>query len=121
MRHPDRCGPMKWKCGRKSYDVVVSAWVDETDLPWDGDEPLDPGMAGFDLTVEVELEFMGQKFVGRDSLGSVWGDRDDIDCELRDSVIPEALANLKNELRAIFNGRDVEAAEKRQRIAGKIC
>lgn len=116
MRRPDRIETREWQ----GHEVTIRAWVDPTDLPWDGDEELDPEMEGWDLYAEAEIIVEGQRFEGRDSLGSCWGDSNYIRETLDEHVIPEALHDLEAELLAVSTGRDAHEAKQRQAVAKRV-
>jgi hypothetical protein len=123
MRKPDKVETMTWK----GHEVEVRQWCDPTDIPWEdcmdtsvmGDKP-EPGVEGWDLVCEVVLKVGEQTFTAFDSLGSVWGDDDDVRREMNDQVIPQALSQLEKEIRAIKKGRDVCKEKLRKDIAGTI-
>ncbi len=113
MRRPDRTEETTWY----GELVNVQIWIDETEYPWDGDEPLEPGSEGYDILVRVSFGH----FRGQSSLGSVWiypnkEGRDYLEAEIKD-VTGEALSDLETEVRRIASGEDVDAARSSQALA----
>jgi hypothetical protein len=118
MRNPDLTKEITWK----SFKVTVREWCDQTDIPWDGEFPLEEGSEGFDLYVEVSLMIGDVRFEGASSLGSVWvapNDYTNIQEEF-ENVIQEALANLHSEILLIAGGRDVRDARRRAQVASVL-
>jgi hypothetical protein len=120
MRKPDSQELYDWK----GLVVTVRTWNDPTECEYDGEFPEDAeGCEGWDLLVEVSLDFDGQSFTAFDSLCSnwVWPDREGDDyiksqcAELRD----QALDTLSSELRECAEGKGVAEARARQDIARK--
>lgn len=69
LKDPARTRKRQWR----GHEVLVEIWVDETDLPWDGDAPLEEGSTGWDATVRVSFddEVVGNVWAG-DSCGGIW-------------------------------------------------
>jgi hypothetical protein len=119
MRKPDLVEKMTWK----GHPVTVSKWCDVTDIPWDGEFPLEEGSEGWDLFVKVELTLDGVTFSCLDSLGSVWVDAHtgylDIQQEFI-GVVASALVNLQSEIAFVAQGRDIKEAQHRAQVASKV-
>jgi hypothetical protein len=112
-REPDFTKERVWH----GHTVTIRAWSDPTDLPWDGDCELEPGAEGWDVSCEVTLECGGFNFIGRDSLGSCWGDSNYPRECLEEQVIPMALDDLESELKRVADGTTVRAARLAQNAA----
>ncbi len=66
MRAPDRTKTVRFL----RHNVEVNTWIDQTDLPWGGCEPLPENCEGFDVLVKVALKKDNQFFTASDSLCS---------------------------------------------------
>lgn len=108
-----------------SVVAEVSTWIAPTDLPWDGTEPLPENAEGYDIRVKATVNFDNEWFTAYDSLGSIWivPDKEGLAFlkQTQKEVETQAIASLKDEIRAIAKGRDVNNAKRRARFAAQIA
>lgn len=101
--------------------LKIETWVDWTDIPWDGCEPLETGAEGYDILVEATIVAEGVNVTGYDSLGSIWimPNREGLAYlgEEKENVKKQAITNAFDELGTVAAGVDVARAKNRQAIA----
>lgn len=111
-------------------NVTVLLTVEPTDLPWDGDEPLEENAEGWDVMAEATLDLGGS---GKKSLGTVTAhasvcstwilpDTDGLQYlnSVKDDIVNEAVQNLEEELARLAEGKAVASERRRQNAAKKI-
>lgn len=117
MRNADDCEVIE----ADGLMFKIETRTDPTDLPWDGDEPLDEGAEGWDVLVEATIVTEGLNLVGFSSLGSIWIIPNPEGIEyLREetrNVRAEAIAHAVDQLRNVAAGEAVAKAKSEQKIA----
>jgi len=121
MSQPSKTHEVEWN----GLKVQVKEYCDPTDVPWDGDHPLEPGSEGYDQAVEVSVEFDGQRFEASDHLCGSWisPDREGFDYleSVMKDLIGNALHNLGLEIRRVASGEDVRKAKSRAFTATSLA
>lgn len=108
---------VKWR----GQDVTVLEFCLQSDEPWDGDFPLDPGSEGYDLFVEVNVTLGGHTFSAGAQVAGNWitpgkEGNDYLDSQTKD-LVDEALSNLADEVSRVASGKDVRREEERRNVA----
>ena len=108
MRKPDETTESEVQ----GIPCTVETWCDWTDVPWDGDEPLEENAEGYDVCARVTIALRDGSAVGHDSLGGIW-------------ILPDASGRgyLASELASVVEEAKEAALEELKRIAGgeRLC
>jgi hypothetical protein len=115
VRELDLIDDIKWK----GHNVTSSAWVNHTDLPFDGDCELETDVEGWDIIVRVELMFEEQRYSGEASLSSCWGNAEHIRQQAKE-VEKLAIEDMIASIMCIAQGSEVKAAQEHQKWAATI-
>lgn len=112
--------------------IEISTWWEPTDLPYDGE--LEPGesaehLEGWDCLVEARLTVKTIEphiFLGQANLCANWGNPHATASfraylgQVRRDVAEEAIAALEQNVAEVANGKEVDAARRRQAIAKSL-
>lgn len=104
---------------------TVLEFVEPTDVPWDGEFPLEPGSEGWDVTYEVTAHLGSHEFKSGASVGGHWVCPDQegfryLD-EQKKEVRDEALANVLDEIRRVGKGEYLIKEAVRTSVARTLC